>query len=561
MQGMNALLPGEHDWLNGNTPSGTSMTPEPPKNRGGIMNALGAVFKYGAPEAYEQGRQRKATETMGNALAMGNYEDAAQTAFQSGNLDQGMQLRQYAQGQQAAGSEQETAMRQQQAEGKLSLFSQAPLDQITEFAMSEPTEFERITGIPADEYTQAGAMLRQSGRDPEEFRQFIVQKAKAELGQMPEAPEQYTLGENQVRYDEQGNVIARGMEKARDPINVNGVLVDPVTYEPVGNYQTPSQSGQMTDYQRQQLAIERQQAEQARAGRWQSAGDGVIFNTGTGDMQGGGGFDYGATGTFDANTGMGSSPFQTIEMYDSQGRVYQADFSGPAFGGGEEFTPPQPSGRKPTDFDKTQDREMAKDIADWKTTGQATALASLAKLREVISDLEDPNSSRGGAYMAMMPDGMKPLVAPNSVNAKETAESVVQSSLKAVLGGQFAQKEADQLFARTYNPVLGDEVNAKRLQRLYNEMVNRAAMNEAAARYADQYGTLQGFEGYLPQLQDFMLTDAETTTGSGDTFGSGGQRMRRSRGDGGGPQYEQTATNPQTGERMGLRNGQWEPIQ
>jgi hypothetical protein len=201
MQGMNALLPGEHDWLNGNTPSGRSMTPEPPKNRGGIMNALGAVFKYGAPEAYEQGRQRKATETMGNALAMGNYEDAAQTAFQSGNLDQGMQLRQYAQGQQAAGSEQETAMRQQQAEGKLSLFSQAPLDQITEFAMSEPTEFERITGIPADEYTQAGAMLRQSGRDPEEFRQFIVQKAKAELGQMPEAPEAYTLAPGAQRYE------------------------------------------------------------------------------------------------------------------------------------------------------------------------------------------------------------------------------------------------------------------------------------------------------------------------------------------------------------------------
>lgn len=212
MQGMNALLPGEHDWLNGNTPSGSPMTPEPPKNRGGIMNALGAVFKYGAPEAYEQGRQRKATETMGNALAMGNYEDAAQTAFQSGNLDQGMQLRQYAQGQQAAGSEQEAAMRQQQAEGTLSLFSQMQPEQVTEFAMSQPTEFERITGMTSDEYMQAGAQMRQSGRDPAEFHQFVVQKAKAELGQMPERVE--------------GKVV-------------NNRLVNPYTAEEMGNYSDP----------------------------------------------------------------------------------------------------------------------------------------------------------------------------------------------------------------------------------------------------------------------------------------------------------------------------------
>lgn len=499
-------------------------------------------------------RQQETQSKLAPLVANGQYQQAAQVAGERGDLGGAEMYRAQYQGQLAQMGEQEKVAAAKRAEdlGRVAV---------------------GLKGVP---YEQRQAMLQQQlpmlqamGMDPQQIQGFDPndQNLDAVLAQVTplqdllKGPEQYTLGENQVRYDEQGNVIARGMEKARDPINVNGVLVDPVTYEPVGNYQTPSQSGQMTDYQRQQLAIERQQAEQARAGRWQSAGDGVIFNTGTGDMQGGGGFDYGATGTFDANTGMGGSPFQTIEMYDPQGRVYQADFSGPAFGGSEGFTPPQPSGRKPTDFDKTQDREMAKDIADWKTTGQATALTSLAKLRDVIADLEDPNSRRGGSYMAMLPDGMKPLVAPNSVDAKETAESVVQSSLKAVLGGQFAQKEADQLFARTYNPVLGDEVNAKRLQRLYNEMVNRAAMNEAASRYADQYGTLQGFEGYLPQLQDFMLTDAETTTGSDDMFGSGGQRPRRSRGDGGGNQYEQTATNPQTGERMGLRNGQWEPIQ
>lgn len=231
MQGMNALLPGEHDWLNGNTPSGTSMTPEPPKNRGGLMNALGAVFKYGAPEAYEQGRQRKATETMGNALAMGNYEDAAQAAFQSGNLDQGMQLRQYAQGQQAAGSEQEAAMRKQQAEGTLSLFSQMQPKQVTEFAMTQPTEFERITGMTSDEYMQAGAQMRQSGRDPAEFHQFVVQKAKAELGQMPQQSEYYAPVETQ-------NGFTQFSKDGSDPRQFEGIAApqEPTkyTFEQIG---------------------------------------------------------------------------------------------------------------------------------------------------------------------------------------------------------------------------------------------------------------------------------------------------------------------------------------
>jgi|GEM_PF-3496244 len=88
----------------------------------------------------------------------------------------------------------------------------------------------------------------------------------------PSTPEQFTLSENQVRYDSAGNVIAQGMEKARDPINVNGVLVDPVTYEPVASFQTPSQSGGMTDYQQQQLEIRRREAAAAEAAAAASAG-------------------------------------------------------------------------------------------------------------------------------------------------------------------------------------------------------------------------------------------------------------------------------------------------
>jgi hypothetical protein len=41
--------------------------------------------------------------------------------------------------------------------------------------------------------------------------------------------------------------------EAPKPIEVNGVLVDPVTYKPVADFRTPAQTGSMTDYQRAQL--------------------------------------------------------------------------------------------------------------------------------------------------------------------------------------------------------------------------------------------------------------------------------------------------------------------
>jgi hypothetical protein len=37
------------------------------------------------------------------------------------------------------------------------------------------------------------------------------------------------------------------------PIQVNGVLVDPVTYQPIADFRTPAQTGSMTEYQRAQL--------------------------------------------------------------------------------------------------------------------------------------------------------------------------------------------------------------------------------------------------------------------------------------------------------------------
>jgi len=182
MQPFNALMPGEHDWMKGKPMPGQAPQPSVQPKRNPVMNALSTVFEYGAPEAYEAGRQKKITRELGNRLAGGDVAGAGQYALQQGNLDQGMQL-------QGMATEQDAARRKQEAQGVVTLFSQGP-QFVNQFAMEDPAGFEQQTGMTAEEYLQAAGRFGDGGQ---QFAQFAMQKAQAELGQA-EKPEANKFG-------------------------------------------------------------------------------------------------------------------------------------------------------------------------------------------------------------------------------------------------------------------------------------------------------------------------------------------------------------------------------
>jgi hypothetical protein len=197
MQPFNALMPGEHDWMKGKPMPGQAPQPSVQPKRNPVMNALSTVFEYGAPEAYEAGRQKKITRELGNRLAGGDVAGAGQYALQQGNLDQGMQL-------QGMATEQDAARRKQEAQGVVTLFSQGP-QFVNQFAMEDPAGFEQQTGMTAEEYLQAAGRFGDGGQ---QFAQFAMQKAQAELGQAPAAREDYTLAPGARRYGADGREIA-----------------------------------------------------------------------------------------------------------------------------------------------------------------------------------------------------------------------------------------------------------------------------------------------------------------------------------------------------------------
>ena len=89
----------------------------------------------------------------------------------------------------------------------------------------------------------------------------------------------------------------------------------------------------------------------------------------------------------------------------------------------------------------------------------------------------------------------------------------MQRNLRTILGGQFTAQEGERLIARAFNPKLPPEENAKRVRRLFLQMSSAAEQKQAMADYFDQFGTLRGYKGKMPSVDDFyraMEGDAGT---------------------------------------------------
>lgn len=84
-------------------------------------------------------------------------------------------------------------------------------------------------------------------------------------------------------------------------------------------------------------------------------------------------------------------------------------------------------------------------------------------------------------------------------------ESVIQTSLRETLGGQFAQKEGEALIKRAYNIALPPEENAARLRALLAQLEASAASKTAMAEYYRENNfSLAGYKGskYTPTVED-----------------------------------------------------------
>lgn len=154
---------------------------------------------------------------------------------------------------------------------------------------------------------------------------------------------------------------------------------------------------------------------------------------------------------------------------------------------------------------KKLDEQFATTLSPNAAQALSVARQDAATISSVLKKLE-AGENITGPLVGAIPEKFRAIINPESVQAQQLVESVVQKNLRAILGGQFAQKEGEQLVNRAYNPLLPPEQNAARLRALFLSL-DAAASNKQAMQdyFFNNNYSLKGYKGPMgvPTMAEF----------------------------------------------------------
>jgi hypothetical protein len=170
-------------------------------------------------------------------------------------------------------------------------------------------------------------------------------------------------------------------------------------------------------------------------------------------------------------------------------------------------------GKNMTPAQKKVDEKYSAEYMEFIVNGGAADVEKgLEQLDEAVAMLAEPGTQSGG-LVERLPRWARTMVGgEDGVVVQDLVAEVTQRNLRAVLGGQFAQKEGEMLIARAYDPLLSEEENTERLTRLSRSIQRAYDQKMRAARYYETSGTLDGFKGSL----NITMDDIADSAGMGD---------------------------------------------
>jgi hypothetical protein len=180
-----------------------------------------------------------------------------------------------------------------------------------------------------------------------------------------------------------------------------------------------------------------------------------------------------------------------------------------------------PSGQPLTPLQKAADEKFAPDFVLWQSGGGASATKNVAQIGRALDEIQNGKTPLSGPLIGIQPDLLLSVTNPKALDVRQRVEQVAQESLRAILGAQFTQKEGDAFIARVFNPSLKPEVNAARLRAMFLQLETAAKQKQAMVDYARKNGTISGYEGPQPSIQDFY--DAVENAGKPSSSGSAGK--------------------------------------
>jgi|TARA_Y100000296_G_scaffold1587_1_gene1624 DNA-binding protein H-NS len=152
-------------------------------------------------------------------------------------------------------------------------------------------------------------------------------------------------------------------------------------------------------------------------------------------------------------------------------------------------------------LDVAYDKAFATKAVEWETLGFAETESNLDKLQTNIEKLKTQDDLTGW-FIGLMPDKIKAAFNPEALALKNDIESIIFQSLKETLGAQFTEREGRMLVAANFNEMLPEEVNLKRMQRLYDTTMKASKAKEDKIAYFRENGTIKGWEGQVFTFED-----------------------------------------------------------
>lgn len=150
---------------------------------------------------------------------------------------------------------------------------------------------------------------------------------------------------------------------------------------------------------------------------------------------------------------------------------------------------------KPAPLSESQkvfERERAKGLSQYAEARDAllSDVESLKEARKMLAESENGFGMTTGPIVG--PANMINPFAQDYAQIKNTIDRVTQKNLKKILGGQFAQKEGEQVLKRGFNPMLSEKANLETLDSLISMLESGISNREAELANLEKSGRVLG---------------------------------------------------------------------
>ena len=150
--------------------------------------------------------------------------------------------------------------------------------------------------------------------------------------------------------------------------------------------------------------------------------------------------------------------------------------------------------KAPKEGEKTLDREFAKEYSEWSSTGKPDFDKNVAQLGRAVTILQSKKDATLGAtgkWTALIPDKLR---SGEDLAIQQDVEQAAVASLRAALGAQFTEKEGERIMKQSFDPILSEEENIRKILATIEKLTKIAQAKDKKASFFRENRTLQGMD-------------------------------------------------------------------